>query len=1167
MIYGPFGESYRLFADIPKVHFTGENTEPIYESNTRLNVGYSLIEKADDTYMRFPLWLLEIDWFNADPQKIVNPKPIPVDRVRKTYPEDRKKHQERFCAFVVTNPRNPIRNDAFAWLNQYKQVDSAGRLFNTVGDAIFAGLGGGGGELKKHTFLKQYKFSLCFENQSAEGYTTEKLMQAKAAGCIPIYWGDPKVSRDFNEAGFIHAQTIRTPEDLISLVREVDQNTEKYEAMYNQPLLDEHRFQLARCRLGEFARRIWNILDPSIASHLPQALGAEMDTQQQQPIVVKRTYEDLVQSMVLVTFATAKFLPSLQIWIQTIQQFKTVLNNLAPHIYLAEDISDEIKEELERSAPGFLFHKVSHITYTVDGFDDFWAPEHFAWKVWLLKDVVQNTNFQDRIVFYMDCGVMLTRIPFDYIRATMEKGICFLEDPRQTNKQWCHAEFCKALQVSEVEKQRQQIWAGALMFLGGAPLAKQVFTEALRWGSMRHVIAGPKWSGVGPDGKPFGHRHDQSILSIVSLRLDVPYFPLDKVYNGYSMRRTYHSGCSLYAHRGNFAQHKDFLPRISEAHVIHLQRRADRLTRFYAQHPSFEERVVVQEACDGRARTLTPSLARLFRPNDFHWKKAVLGCAMSHLKLWLALAQEDDSIENYLIMEDDVEFRPGWEQLWGEAAAHIPEDYDVLYLGGILPPNRGVFQEALEPVNHVWSRMSEQQMFGQKEPNRYFHVCNYAYILSKKAAKKVLARMMDAGGYYTSADHMICNQVDILNHYFLTPLVAGSYQDTDPAYAQSNFNDFSRIDGFDSDLWNNDDRFTEQERSIGEDAVLSFEKAVEDAFHVEEITIQKPDACKVGVGVEVRVTSVPKRGAKHFYTVEPHKIENVKDIMELQWLHDLVDPVRVFGKAEADLPILDIVDTLQQSDLPTDDAIPPIFIVQRPFIELYKGYFERMEAAGKPFYVWHISDEYNGDDISWYSLTQCKGVVRNYIRPGLSAQHVCTIPLGYARRTESCIGHQLQQTPSLPFRELAWSFRGTGWQGRTEILGALQEVGPNLCEFYEDWKSTKQAGRQQYIGELLNSKFVACPGGMNPETFRFYEALEMGAIPLYVRTEGDDAYFQWIVENVKILAIQSWPEACAVVQYMLAHPESMDTYRTIVLSNWMKWKEQCSNEVYRVWNL
>jgi hypothetical protein len=204
VFFGPFGESWRqLPAEQPKVHFTGENTAPVNGPGVGLNLGFHHYDMTRGNYLRFPLWILEIDWFGADAERIANPKPIPLSTCTTVDTSEGAiaRHRRKFCAFVVSNPSNPLRNAAFHWLSEYKRVDSAGRLFNNMGDAIFAGAGGGGGELKKLDFFRDYKFALTYENSSARGYTTEKYLHAKAAGCVPIYWGDPAFERDFSTSG------------------------------------------------------------------------------------------------------------------------------------------------------------------------------------------------------------------------------------------------------------------------------------------------------------------------------------------------------------------------------------------------------------------------------------------------------------------------------------------------------------------------------------------------------------------------------------------------------------------------------------------------------------------------------------------------------------------------------------------------------------------------------------------------------------------------------------------------------------------------------------------------------------------------------------------------------------------------------------------------------
>eukprot|EP01041_Mallomonas_annulata_P006486 gene6486-13091_t len=63
----------------------------------------------------------------------------------------------------------------------------------------------------------------------------------------------------------------------------------------------------------------------------------------------------------------------------------------------------------------------------------------------------------------------------------------------------------------------------------------------------------------------------------------------------------------------------------------------------------------------------------------------------------------------------------------------------------------------------------------------------------------------------------------------------------------------------------------------------------------------------------------------------------------------------------------------------------------------------------------------------------------------------------------------------------------------------------------------------EYIKVMSNSVFSPCPGGNNPETFRHYEALELGTIPLFVRpvAERDFTIF-W--KNYPGPIFSSWTE-------------------------------------------
>lgn len=1200
LFFGPFGNTWKdeMWASIPKVHFTGENTQPIQADKVFLNLGFPHADFVDERYIRLPLWMLEIDWFGADPEKIVNPKPLPLDRCLKVYPEEISQKQ-RFCAFVVTNPCNPVRNSAFHWLSQYKKVDSAGRLFNNVGDEIFAGLGGGGGELKKHEFLKKYKFCLAYENASSQGYTTEKLLHAKIAGCIPIYWGDPKVERDFDTKGFIDARKFTTPEELIEAVRKVDSDPSEYLKMFATPALDDYKRDLVRRTFSQIVYMMFKHGMPSLGitqDKVPRFLGAtstdeanllrkQREAEHTEVVqtsappasvtilpVLKTKPRDSNRVMrndpVFVTMASLRFLPSLHQLLAGIYAQLKVLENLTTIVYIASDVNDSALNSLQTTFHKTQFHRLP--TLTPPDFSDYWAPEHFAWKLWIYHELAHMEAFKGRLILYLDAGIFLSRLPKTWLQIVEEEGICALEDERQINEYWCHETFCKRLQVTPEELSKQQIIAGCLAFVNGNEKATRFFDEAYEWSKQREIIVGAKWAGL-KNGKPFGHRHDQSIVSILSLRMGIPRYPLYDIYCDHSLRRTFQTGKCLYVHRGAFMINKPFLPEIDEAYVINLDRRADRMEKLYTHNPELKDRVIRLSAFEGKQIQMTPAIARLFKPHDFFWKKPILGCALSHLQLWWQLVHEKPEITSYLILEDDVKLQPGWEEAWKKAAGYIPEDADVVYLGGILPPNRKGFEMIKEKVNDYFSRVAPNQFFGQTPANRYFHWCNYAYRLTRKGAEKILQILEERDGYWTSADHMVCNRVDRLNHYFLDPLVAGCYQDDDPRYQTSQFNDFSRIDGFDSDLWNNDERFTAEEVSkalaASNPEKIDIEQALKDGkmppvsapskiSPIEEHIIGKEPKKEIEQKMLQFLAKPPGKPKRRFVTLKEHKFDTV-NAYEREWIQELMGKEQPF-----------FVESISFDDPAPTDA--PIVILQRPYTERYLALLLKWNLQGADFYVFHLSDEFSQDSLEFYTMPHCKGVVRIYQRkdiPQEAKEKVVTIPLGYHWTLSGGSDNPIDKTPRLPFRNIVWSFYGTSWQDRHLKLKPLQDIQPHSLRLVDKWESTEKITRNQYVSILLDSMFVPCPQGNNPETFRLYEALECGCIPLYVKSNEDDTYIEWIQNEIGLLPVSSWDEARNLIQHFSSEKELMESYRNQLLIRWKTWKERLGIQVRGVWGL
>lgn len=119
---------------------------------------------------------------------------------------------------------------------KYKHVDCPGRVLNNMQNAIEPRKGNWtAGKLE---FIKNYKFTIAFENSDAIGYTTEKLIHPLLSNSIPIYYGNRNAAADgFNPQAFINGNDFESLDDLKKFVIELDQDDKRYMEMLRQPPL------------------------------------------------------------------------------------------------------------------------------------------------------------------------------------------------------------------------------------------------------------------------------------------------------------------------------------------------------------------------------------------------------------------------------------------------------------------------------------------------------------------------------------------------------------------------------------------------------------------------------------------------------------------------------------------------------------------------------------------------------------------------------------------------------------------------------------------------------------------------------------------------------------------------------------------------------------------
>lgn len=214
VFFSIFGDKHWFLPErCVKIFYTGENICPDFNV-CDYAIGFEWMEYGD-RYLRFPNYYAT-KFFERTTRLMEDKHLLPM-------PE-----KTDFCSFVVSNPEgNQIRRQLFEKLSEYKHVNSGGRWLNNVGGPVS----------DKLEFERKHKFSICCENSSHSGYTTEKLVEAFAAQTVPIYWGDPDVTKIFNPNAFVNAMDYDSLDDLVAMVKSIDEDADLYQQMLQEPAM------------------------------------------------------------------------------------------------------------------------------------------------------------------------------------------------------------------------------------------------------------------------------------------------------------------------------------------------------------------------------------------------------------------------------------------------------------------------------------------------------------------------------------------------------------------------------------------------------------------------------------------------------------------------------------------------------------------------------------------------------------------------------------------------------------------------------------------------------------------------------------------------------------------------------------------------------------------
>lgn len=139
-------------------------------------------------------------------------------------------HQKKFCTLVASNLKSDYPHELYSERkkailffdeNHPNDFEFYGRGWENEQFTTYRGAAG-----NKIDVIKQYRFSICFENTCThKGYITEKIFDCFHAGNVPIYWGASNVEEYIPKDCFIDAREFDDWESLYQFVKNINQQT------------------------------------------------------------------------------------------------------------------------------------------------------------------------------------------------------------------------------------------------------------------------------------------------------------------------------------------------------------------------------------------------------------------------------------------------------------------------------------------------------------------------------------------------------------------------------------------------------------------------------------------------------------------------------------------------------------------------------------------------------------------------------------------------------------------------------------------------------------------------------------------------------------------------------------------------------------------------------
>jgi len=251
-----------------------------------------------------------------------------------------------------------------------------------------------------------------------------------------------------------------------------------------------------------------------------------------------------------------------------------------------------------------------------------------------------------------------------------------------------------------------------------------------------------------------------------------------------------------------------------------------------------------------------------------------------------------------------------------------------------------------------------------------------------------------------------------------------------------------------------------------------------------------------------------------------------------KWIHEILNKIQF--KSIKNEKELDNNDTL---------------IIVDSSVEKKVAFYTKLKLLCSKIFLIHLGDETGIYDL-YPIYNNCNHVWRTFCSGRyFNNKKVDCFPIGYKAGVETNINSKE--------RKYKWAFIGTPHKSsRHDLLFQLSNIQPSFS--YKTKKFNKKIlNVKEMTGILSQTEFIPCPNGfVHPETYRVYEALECGCIPI---VENAYNYYDRLFPNNPFIKIDKWKDAKEIINRWTKN--QIKKKREECELWWLKYKENIQESV------